>query len=485
MFTQEFVDQIGSIVEAAVEKAVTPRIAPRWLDYELAGQYTSKTAEAIRAYVSDGYFPVVVKDGKRWIDREDIEPLHEEPQGIPLTRTGLISYIHLNMAKRKRVGRRPKGEGSLFRRGNIWWFKLVQDGAVLFNGPTGKSDVEEARSERDKILRKLGDAASPTSAQAAVTVGELLDDYIAYLHENRKKSAEIIEQVLDANIRPVFGKRAATSVTSDELRAHRVTRAAEDEVSEATLNNELSYMRSAYIHGKKRQTPAKVTAIPYFPIVRVDNARAGFVEFTDYRKILAELPSSLKPLFVVGYHSGCRKGELTGLQWPRVDFQQGVIELEPARTKNGHGRYLPFYGDLRGTLERQKAIRDAQFPDCPWVFFWHAECAQDGVRVAPGDQIRKFGGSWKSAVKRAGHEGLLFHDLRRSAVRNMVQKAKISEARALKISGHKTFDMLRRYNIVALADVMATGAEMDAWMKQQAAQPREDQPRQGRKRSKV
>jgi integrase len=173
----------------------------------------------------------------------------------------------------------------------------------------------------------------------------------------------------------------------------------------------------------------------------------------------------------VGYHSGCRKGELTGLQWSHVNFQDGFIELEPARTKNGHGRYLPFYGDLRDALKRQKAIRDAQFPDCPWVFFWHAECTHERVRVAPGEQIRKFGGSWKSAVKRAGHEGLLFHDLRRSAVRNMVQKAKISEARALRISGHKTFDMLRRYNIVALADVMATGAEMDAWMKQQTSQP--------------
>jgi integrase len=379
------------------------------------------------------------------------------------------------MAKRKKVGRRPKGEGSLFRRGSIWWFKLVRDGAVIYNGPTGKTDVEEARTERDRILRQLADPRSATTVQATVSVGELLDDYIAYLRENRRKSTHIIEQVLNANIRPVFGKRAAASVTSDELRAHRVKRAAEDEASDATLNNELSYMRSAFIHGKKRQTPPKVIAIPYFPIVRVDNARTGFLDIAGYRKIREELPSSLKPLFVVGYHSGCRKGELTGLQWPRVHFQQGVIELEPARTKNGQGRYLPFYGDLRETLERQKAIRDAQYPDCPWVFFWHADCVQDGVRVAPGERIRKCDGSWKSAVKRAGHEGLLFHDLRRSAVRNMVQKAGISEVRALKISGHKTFDMLRRYNIVALADVMATGAEMDAWMKQQTAQPPEPQ----------
>ena len=92
------------------------------------------------------------------------------------------------------------------------------------------------------------------------------------------------------------------------------------------------------------------------------------------------------------------------------------------RHKNGKRAIPP---DLRrhGSiqwLKKQKAIRDTEFPDCPWVFFWHTvDCmlGHGGVRTKPGSHVRKFDASWKAAVKRAGHEGLLFHDLRRSAQR--------------------------------------------------------------------
>jgi integrase len=215
--------------------------------------------------------------------------------------------------------------------------------------------------------------------------------------------------------------------------------------------------------------------VPFFPIVKVDNARSGFVEFEEYEAILNELPPSLKPLFVAGYHSGCRSGELTGLQWSAVNFEQGYIELEAARTKNEEGRYLPFYGDLREWMERQKEIRDAQFPDCPCVFFWHDGCGDaNGVKLQPGSKINAFRKTWKAAVKRAGHDDLLFHDLRRSAVRNMVQECGIPEAQAMKISGHRSHAMLQRYNIVSLKNVMDAGSKMDAWMaaKRATAKPK-------------
>jgi integrase len=371
------------------------------------------------------------------------------------------------MAK-KRIGRRPKGEGSLFKRGNVWWYKITKNGETITKS-TGKNDVDEARVERDRVVRSLSGIPA-IKLPKLVTITELLDDYLDYLRFQNKKSVNIIEQVLNANIRPVFGLRVAASMTSDQLHDYRKKRQQEDGASDATLNNELSYMRSAFYHGMKRQTPKKVLDVPFFPIVKTQNTRSGFVEFDEYEAILNELPSSLKPLFVAGYHSGCRSGELTGLQWSAVNFDRGYIELEAARTKNEEGRYLPFYGDLREWMEKEKAIRDAQFPNCPWVFFWHEGCSErNGVKLQPGSKINAFRKTWKAAVKRAGHDGLLFHDLRRSAVRNMVQECGIPEAQAMKISGHKTYDMLRRYNIVSLKNVMDTATKMDAWMEAKRA----------------
>jgi hypothetical protein len=70
-------------------------------------------------------------------------------------------------------------------------------------------------------------------------------------------------------------------------------------------------------------------------------------------------------------------------------------------------------------------------------------------------------------VKAAGFPDLLFHDLRRSAVRNMVEKMGMSEKRAMEISGHKTRSCFERYHIVSLADIQESGARMDKWMREQ------------------
>jgi integrase len=90
-----------------------------------------------------------------------------------------------------------------------------------------------------------------------------------------------------------------------------------------------------------------------------------------------------------------------------------------------------------------------------------------GRRNAPGAQIKSFYESWRAAVQNAGFPDLLFHDLRRSAVRNMVEKIGMSEKRAMEISGHKTRSCFERYHIVSLADIQESGQKMDKWMKAQ------------------
>jgi len=74
MFDQEFVNQFAELVSnAVIAKMPGPRIAPRYMDYEQAGEYIGVSAEAIRAYVRLGYFPVIRKNGRRWIDKEDLD----------------------------------------------------------------------------------------------------------------------------------------------------------------------------------------------------------------------------------------------------------------------------------------------------------------------------------------------------------------------------------------------------------------------------
>jgi integrase len=230
-------------------------------------------------------------------------------------------------------------------------------------------------------------------------------------------------------------------------------------------------------HGWKRQKPRKINPedLPHFEMAdESQNVRMGFIEEPEYRNILKQLPSSLKPLFICAYHVSTRKGELKNIFWSQVDLDEGIIILEHGDTKGKVGRYLPIYGDMLAALKKQKALRDAEYPEVDHVFFWHKEdvvIGHGGVRVVPGSPIKKFEASWKAAVARAKTPDLLFHDLRRSATRNM-RKAGIEQSLRMKISGHKTDSMERRYNIVDVGDIKEAAAKLAAFSKREKAKHR-------------
>ncbi len=69
-----------------------------------------------------------------------------------------------------------------------------------------------------------------------------------------------------------------------------------------------------------------------------------------------------------------------------------------------------------------------------------------------GEPIIDFRESWDQLTKAAGVPGLLFHDCRRSAVRNMVRRG-VPQKTAREISGHKTDAVFSRYNITSGADI--------------------------------
>jgi integrase len=134
-----------------------------------------------------------------------------------------------------------------------------------------------------------------------------------------------------------------------------------------------------------------------------------------------------------------------GLTWAAIDFEAGVIRLERARSKNGEGRSFPFrpLPALERLLDSQRestrALERETKQVIPWVFH------RDGRR------IKDMRGAWKSACRKAGVPGTWFHDLRRTAVRNL-ERSGVSRSVAMKLTGHKTEAVYRRY---AIADSVA------------------------------
>jgi len=195
-------------------------------------------------------------------------------------------------------------------------------------------------------------------------------------------------------------------------------------------------------------TPPKIVRVPHIPMLRECNVRKGFFEHDEYLALQRELPEYLKPVLAFGYFTGAREGEILKLKWDQVNLEQHTAYLEPGSTKNDQPRTIPLAGELLETLKIQKAACDQRCPTCEHVF--HRK----------GRRIVNFYRAWKSACKRACVSGRLFHDLRRSAVRNLV-RAGVPERVALAISGHKTRSVFDRYNIVAERDLHEAASRLE------------------------
>jgi integrase len=344
--------------------------------------------------------------------------------------------------------RSKDGAGSIYQRGNIWWVKVHVDGKPIRES-SGSEKYEDAKRLRDKLLGQKHRGEISGGNPARVTVGELLDDFLVYAKSNVRESTEYIyRKVTENSLRPFFATLKAQKVTTDKLNEYRQVRLSEGR-SEATANRELALVRIAYRLGQG-STPPKVLMVPKFPMVKEDNARQGFLRDEQYSALLAALPTELKSLFVASYETGIRMGELLAIRWEQVDFEAGFIVLQSGETKNGAGRAVPIVpGDMADLLSAAKQKRDASYPTSPWVFNRH------------GEQIKDFRGTWAKARESAGVPDLNFHDLRRTAVRNM-RKAGVPQVVRMKISGHKTDSMERRYNIVDTDDIAQAKALMGA-----------------------
>jgi integrase len=320
----------------------------------------------------------------------------------------------------------------------VWWVKYYRHGK-----PYRESSKSTKRDDAQRLLaRRLGEISEgklPGVCFDRVKWDEIAGDYLRHFKLSGNRAVERTEMAL-AHLNRHFAGMRVPNITSSAIDRYIETRQG-DGVANGTINRELAVLRAALYLGA-RQTPPKVNRVPHIPMLGGSGPRQGFFEDHEYRAVLAKLPAYLRPVLTFGYCTGWRKEEILSLTWAQVDRLQGIVRLEPGMTKNREARTLYLDDGLRALIEAQWARRENMGAKLPWVF----------LNEKGTDRIRSLDCRWQTACRKAGCPGKLFHDLRRTACRNMV-RAGVPERVAMMVSGHKTRRIFDNYNIVSEADL--------------------------------
>jgi integrase len=347
---------------------------------------------------------------------------------------------------------RKDGEimGCIYRRNQTYWIKYYRRGKQ-FAESTHSDKLEIAKRMLKTREGEIADGKRPGICFDRISFDDLLKDYVTDYKINGKKTVKKAERCVSYLLQELEGMMAP-EITTDVIKKY-VEKRLSSGLNNATVNRELSALKRAF-NLAARCTPPKVSMVPYIPMLKENNVRKGFIEHKEYLALKDALPDYLKPVLSFGYFTGWRKAEILNLKWNQVNLREGIVRLEPGETKNSEGRTIymePVLWEVVKQLHKNRRM------DCFYVF------------TRNGEKISDFRKEWESACTAASKPELLFHDLRRSAIRNMV-RAGVPERVAMMISGHKTRSVFDRYNIVSQDDLKEAAIKRQQFAEKQAEQ---------------
>lgn len=368
-----------------------------------------------------------------------------------MTQSGMVSMSDDKPKKRER------GQGSI---GNVRGSRFLY---IWYYDNAGKQHRESTRSKLKSVAQNMltqrlaamgRGEKSPTEIKSIryedmrqILIDHYREERIGELVEQKEQDGTVKVYPQKRNLKVLddfFAGMRLDQMDTDVLRAFRKKRF-EKGIDDSTINRNLSILRrmmNLTIRERKLQF-----AKPYFPMVsEAGKIRKGFVTPEKFNKLMSHMPNHLKPYTLFLYEDASRTGAAAEIRWTWVDLKEGVVEIPEEITKTGEPQTLPLSDELIHLLKKQFRQDDAPvFDTTNFRKEFQGACVAAGLGKLTKVVSAK-GYKWEK------YEGVTPHDLRRSAVRNMV-RAGVPEKIAMGISGHKTRAIFDRYNITSTDDV--------------------------------
>jgi integrase len=355
---------------------------------------------------------------------------------------------------------------AVFKKQGVYWIDYYVNGRRKREriGPDKRLAETVLRKRKVEIAEgKFLERQRPITT----TFDELAEAYLQWIAPDipkgipaRKRSWKSGDVYAIGKLRAYFGGKRVTEIDPVLVEQYRAWRQSTisrlgHPVKPATINRELACLRHMFNVAIKGLLVLKGGVPTVNPVTAAKmgaehNERDRVLSVDEFDRLHQGAADWLKPILLVAYHTGMRKGEILTLRWGQIDLKRGTIRLRSVDTKTGEGRIVPMNQAIRALVaERAQGIGQAP------VFV--------NPETGKPYSTHSIAHAFQRACRKAEVKHATFHDLRHTFVTN-ARRAGIDYFRIMAITGHKTMAVFKRYNLVDEADLRQAMRQMDTYM---------------------
>jgi integrase len=356
---------------------------------------------------------------------------------------------------------------SVFKKQGVYWIDYY------VNGHRKRERIGPDKRLAENVLRKwkveIAEGKFLDKKRPVTTsFDELAQAYLAYARKNKRSWDRDATSIL--KLMSAFAGKRLSEITPAAVERYKTLRMDSKTIHKrrpmpATVNRELACLKHMFNVARKGLIELKSGVPVENPVSAVNfldeqNIRDRVLTADEFQRMLASSPDYLRPVMICAYYTGMRKEEILGLTWDRVDLKGGFIRLKEVDTKTGERRIIPIGRELRAVLQGLPFALEPQGNRLPYVF------TRNGQRIK---SIREI---WTRVCRDAKLTDVVFHDLRHTATTNL-RRAGVDALTAMKITGHKTMAVFKRYNTIDEDDLTVAQRQMDTYMDTKSIMPQE------------
>lgn len=311
-----------------------------------------------------------------------------------------------------------------------WYVELAISGRKKIKrsvGKVGQITKTVARQYENELKKKLRLGQLDMLQAEMPTLNEIKDDYLAYVRDVKKKRSWTRDAELLKPLCKIFGSKKLSDISTKDIEEFKSLRI--KEVSPATVNRSLSVLRHLFNLAKRWKKFFGENPVSIAGMLEENNLVERILSPQEQDRLLESSISYLRPIIFTALNTGMRRGEILGLRWSEVDFQNNFITVVQSNSKSKKQRKIYMNTALRKMLMELKL----KSPSGEYVFV-----------DTEGDGIKTVRTAFEAACRRAGLGGLRFHDLRHTAATRMVESGANIVAIS-KILGHSDIKTTMRY----------------------------------------